>query len=49
MTKQSISVILDYFIACSGWYGQRSAKFPFFFTSHLSSDATFLRKGDIAQ
>jgi len=35
MTKQSIFVILDNFIACSGWYGQRSSKFPLLFTSHI--------------
>jgi len=35
VTKQSSFVILDDFIACSGWYDQRSAKFPLFFTSHI--------------
>jgi len=48
MTKHSSFVILNYFIACSGQYDQRSAKFPCC-SPWISNDTTFLRKGDIAQ
>jgi len=35
MTKHFSFVIFNYFIACSGWYDQRSSKFPLFITSHI--------------